>query len=94
MPQEEDFGITSLEAQASGRPVVAFKAGGALETIMVGKTGEFFYPQTAEALIFALKKFQAGRYDPQACRKNAERFSKRRFQEQFIEEVMASVNGK
>jgi len=94
MPQEEDFGISSLEAQASGRPVVAFKAGGALETIMVGKTGEFFYPQTAEALIFALKKFQAGRYDPQACRKNAERFSKRRFQEQFIEEVMASVNGK
>jgi len=92
MPQEEDFGITSLEAQASGRPVVAFKAGGALETIAVGKTGEFFYPQTVEALIFALKKFRAGRYDPQACRKNAERFSKHRFQEQFIKEVTALVN--
>ena len=82
-PQREDFGITPLEAMASGRPVVAYRAGGALETILPGETGEFFYPQTVEALAGALSVFHSGRYSPERCRMRAEEFSRRRFAERL-----------
>lgn len=82
--QEEDFGIAALEAQASGRSVVAYGAGGALETVVAGKTGEFFSPQTTEALIGVLKDFKPEKYDPKECRKNAERFSRERFEKEFL----------
>ena len=85
MTQEEDFGITSLEAQACGKPVIAYGRGGALETVIAGKTGEFFESQDPESLAKVLKKFDPKRYRPEDCRKNAERFSKERFQKEILE---------
>lgn len=73
-PGEEDFGITPLEAQASGRPVIAYGAGGALETVVQGVTGEFFGTQTAECLAETVSRFDERRYDPQTIRKHAESF--------------------
>ncbi|MFW6110121.1 MAG: glycosyltransferase [Patescibacteria group bacterium] len=86
-PQEEDFGITPLEAMASGKPVLAYRAGGALETILPGETGAFFSPQTVEGLQQALEKFEPEQFDPVACRRRAERFGKQR----FIEEIQDLV---
>ncbi|MBI4039587.1 glycosyltransferase [Candidatus Daviesbacteria bacterium] len=83
MTQEEDFGMVALEAQASGRPVVAYLAGGAKETIIDGKTGYFFYPQTGQALADALKKFNAKSFDSVECRDNALNFSKEKFLDNF-----------
>jgi len=76
-PQIEDFGITAVEAQAAGRPVIALGRGGALETVVDGVTGCFFKEQTVVALVDALRRFEANEagFDPAACRKNAERFS-------------------
>lgn len=87
MTQKEDFGIAPLEAQAVGKPVIAYGAGGALETVVPGKTGEFFYPQTSEALVKVLKGFESRRYDPMECRKQAERFSKDVFKKRFHTQV-------
>jgi len=92
MTQEEDFGVGSLEAQASGRPAIAYKAGGALETVIAGKTGEFFYPQKTEALASMLKRFEPRNYDPRECRKNAERFGKEKFQRKFLKEVVKAIS--
>lgn len=58
-PQEEDFGITALEAQACGRPVIAFAKGGALETVVEGKTGLFFQEQTSDSLSRAIGDFES-----------------------------------
>lgn len=87
-PGEEDFGITPVEAQAAGRPVIAYGAGGTLDTVKKGVTGEFFYPQTADALAAAVKAFDAGKYDPQVIRKHAEGFDTRKFQTVFHEYVL------
>lgn len=57
-PQVEDFGITAVEAQAAGKPVIAFRAGGALETVIEGQTGVFFDEQTPESLAGAVKRFE------------------------------------
>lgn len=82
---EEDFGITPVEAQACGTPVIAYGKGGALETIRgqecEDSTGLFFYRQTTEAIIEVVRSFETLSTDilPQICRKNAERFSTERF---------------
>ena len=85
----EDFGIVPVEAQACGTPVIAYGKGGALETVIEGETGLFFYEQTVDALVDAVNRFESGEYtfSPQAIRKNAERFSKERFQQEFIQFV-------
>jgi glycosyltransferase involved in cell wall biosynthesis len=88
---EEDFGITPLEAQASGTPVIAYGKGGALETIVgsntegKNRTGVFFYNQTAEAIIAAIEEFEAltEKISPVDCLKNAMRFSPQRFCDEF-----------
>ncbi len=85
MTQEEDFGITSLEAQACGKPVIAYGAGGALETVIKGKTGEFFDNQDAESLAKVIGKFNPKSYLPEDCRTNAEKFSKERFQRELLQ---------
>ena len=74
-PGIEDFGIVPVEAQAAGTPVIAFGCGGALETVVDGKTGLFFREQTEESLCAAIEEFEGREWSPDACRENARRFS-------------------
>lgn len=77
-PQQEDFGIIAVEAQACGCPVIAYASGGALETV-TADTGVFFDRQTDVGLASAIEEFATGSFDPAACRSNALRFSEARF---------------
>lgn len=78
-PQEEDFGLTAVESMASGRPVIAYKSGGALESVVDGLTGNFFEEQNWESLAEAVIKFKAEDFDPEKIRQHAFKFSKERF---------------
>jgi glycosyltransferase involved in cell wall biosynthesis len=82
-PQEEDFGLTALEATASGRPVIVYAAGGALETIVDGVTGSFFYDQDYAALIDVILHFDHTRYDPGTIRSYAVQFGVERFKKEI-----------
>ncbi len=82
-PGEEDFGITPLEAMAAGRPVIAYGAGGALETVRDGVTGRFFHEQTAAALAAAVAAARADHYDQLTIRRHAERYSRAIFIERM-----------
>jgi glycosyltransferase involved in cell wall biosynthesis len=73
-PEVADFGIAPVEVQASGRPVIAYAQGGALETVLPGETGVFFHQQTPESLIAAVQSFDATRFDPARIRRHAESF--------------------
>ncbi len=83
LAEDEDFGITPVEAMAAGRPVIAFRGGGYLETVVEGKTGQFFPEPTVESLVKTLKNFKPEKYDSNDCRAQAQKFSK----ERFIEEI-------
>lgn len=87
-PQEEDFGITPLEAQAAGRPVIAYRAGGATETVIDNETGVFFDEQTPESLIAAIEKYETMQFDPKKLREHAQKFSTEIFKASFKEYVM------
>jgi len=92
LPGEEDFGITPLEAQASGRPVIAYAAGGALASIVENVTGTFFHKQSVESLVQVLASFDEQRYDPQTIYNHALEFDLPRFRrriQQFIEAKMS-----
>lgn len=89
LPGSEDFGLVPLEAAASGRPTIAYNAGGAQETIIDGQTGAFFDEATPESLAAAIKAFEPNRYDPAALRAHAELFSPSR----FIARLHEIVNG-
>jgi glycosyltransferase involved in cell wall biosynthesis len=82
---EEDFGITPVEAQAAGAPVIAFGRGGVTETVIHGQTGIWFETQTVDALVHAVKTFEAEMYqfESRRLRQNAERFSVQCFQNSF-----------
>ena len=92
-PGEEDFGISPLEAQASGRPAIAFAAGGALDTILPGVTGELFREQTVDSLAKTLGNFDPSRYDPQRIREHALQFDSRVFKQQMKDFVERVANG-
>ncbi|HUS59878.1 MAG TPA: glycosyltransferase [Nevskiaceae bacterium] len=89
-PQVEDFGLVPLEAQSCGRPVIAYRNGGVLETVIEGKTGLFFEKQSEKELIGAIKKFKNLKFDPKECRTNALRFS----QEEFVKRMKRLVEEK
>ncbi len=91
-PQEEDFGIVPVEAMSAGRPVIAYKKGGSLETVIEGKTGEFFYPQTVEALVSVVKNFDAQKYNSQFIRNHALKFSKHVFKAKILEYIKDKIN--
>jgi glycosyltransferase involved in cell wall biosynthesis len=94
LPGEEDFGITPLEAQASGRPVIAYGAGGALASVIEGVTGTFFQKQTVDSLAAVLASFDERAYDPRAIRNHALEFDMPRFHRrilQFIEAKMSEM---
>lgn len=82
-PQEEDFGIAIVEAQAAGKPVIAYRGGGATETVVEGKTGIFFDQQSVKSLLTTVRQFEPELFKPEDCKKNAEQFSKERFKREF-----------
>ncbi|MBF2049920.1 MAG: glycosyltransferase family 4 protein [Leptolyngbya sp. IPPAS B-1204] len=81
----EDFGITLVEAQAAGAPVIAYGKGGAAETVIPGKTGLLFPEQTVASLVDAVKAFETGQiaFDPDQLRQNAEKFRPERFRQEL-----------
>ena len=85
--QEEDFGLVALEAQAFGKAVIGYKAGGSLETIIEGKTGLFFDEQSEEVLAKAIEKFDKISFNAKDSIVNAKRFSKQNFQEKFLRNI-------
>lgn len=92
-PGVEDFGIVPVEAMAAGAPVIAYARGGALETVIDGETGIYFYEQTVEALINAVRKLEDGvvQFDNQVLRAHAETFDKKRFKNEiqaFIDKLL------
>jgi glycosyltransferase involved in cell wall biosynthesis len=83
-PQEEDFGITAVEAQAAGRPVIAFNKGGAAETVIDGITGKYFNEATVEALKNAVIQFEGTQFDRSKIIENAKKFSQEHFKNEII----------
>lgn len=83
LPQNEDFGLVAVEAQACGTPVVAFRGGGALDTVVDGVTGVFFDSQSEHSLIAGLRRFDTIHFDKEKIRANADRFKVDNFKNMF-----------
>lgn len=92
-PGEEDFGMVPVEVQAAGRPVIAYRKGGALETVKEGVSGMFFDEQTESALIAALDEFERmdGNYDPAAINAHAQSFAPEHFDTAFMDMVAKAL---
>ena len=86
-PGQDDFGLVPVEAMACGAPVIAFKKGGALETVHEGETGFFFNEPTAESLEATIHQTRAMKVDPERCRSFAQQFSRKRFEEVIEQEI-------
>lgn len=96
-PGEEDFGIVPLEAMASGKPVVAYAKGGALETVVEeGKapTGIFFHEQRVEALAEAVRKVKKVKWNPQAIRRHALKFDRKLFRTKIEQAIAREVSNR
>lgn len=90
LPGVEDFGIAPVESQAAGRPVIALRAGGALETVLDGQTGRLFYPQTPAALAEAVRCFDPSDFRPEDLRAHARGFDRSVF-ERRMKEIIAEA---
>ncbi len=90
-PGEEDFGIAPLEANASGRPVIAYAAGGALDTVVDGRTGVLFERQEVDCLINAVRRAEATSWDSVELRQHARKFDRKVFRDQLLAYVGESV---
>lgn len=96
-PQEEDFGLMVIEAMASGRPVIAYAKGGAMETVIEGKTGKFFDTQNWEALAHTIIRFKPEEYRPEEIRAHAAQFDTGQFKNKikdYIENSWQEFKGK
>ena len=94
-PGEEDFGIAPVEAQACGRPVIAYGFGGALDTVVPSgndQTGIYFYEQTPESLSQAMKQLDSVPFDTGAIRRHAEQFSRQRFRQEMYDVIYDAWN--
>ena len=87
-PGDEDFGLVPLESQACGTPVIAFRSGGALETVEEGRTGEFFDEPTSQSLVKALQKFEQQKYSKETCILNARKFR----ESEFVQKMNSIIN--
>lgn len=93
-PTDEDFGIAPLEAMAAGKSVLAYGKGGSLETILPGKTGEFFAEQSVEEIKKAVHNFEPSRYSSEACRARAGEFDIEVFKKRVRSLVEEAVSGR
>jgi glycosyltransferase involved in cell wall biosynthesis len=92
-PGEEDFGIAPVEAAACGKPVLAYKGGGAIETVIEGETGHFF-DQGTVTLVDAIRACEATKWNPARIRANAERFSEEAFHERMAKVIVRALAAK
>lgn len=88
-PGNEDFGITIVEAQKFGKPVIAYRSGGALETIIENKTGLFFDTQETKSLVNSLQQFKKMKFKKSDCVRNAGKFGFEFFKKQFLETIQS-----
>ncbi|HEX6977222.1 MAG TPA: glycosyltransferase [Patescibacteria group bacterium] len=86
--KDEDFGMTVVEAQAGGTPVIAYKGGGYLESVIESKTGIFFDELTADSIVSAISKLKRVSIKSSECVKNAKRFEKARFEKEIKQYIL------
>lgn len=91
-PGDEDFGLVPLESMASGTPVIAFRSGGAMETIIEGQTGTFFDEPTAESLSKVLERFDQKKFSEEACKNQAKRFSRKEFEAELLKAIEQCIH--
>ena len=90
-PSKDDLGLIPLEIMACGRPVLAYGGGGALDTVIPGVTGEFFFDQTATAIAEAVEAFDPDRFDPAVLRAHACEWDKVKFRSRLVASVREAL---